>query len=77
MVQVIDVPSRTVVAELEPGEAVLHLEFTPRGSEVWISARDSDRVVVYDTATKQELAKLEAAAPSGIFMTARAHRIGL
>jgi hypothetical protein len=33
--------------------------------------------VVYDTATKQELAQLEAAAPSGVFMTARADRIGL
>ncbi|HEX6141685.1 MAG TPA: cytochrome D1 domain-containing protein [Geminicoccaceae bacterium] len=77
VVQVIDVPSRAVVAELEPGEAVLHLEFTPRGSEVWVSARDSDRVVVYDTASKERLAAIEAATPSGIFMTARAHRTGL
>lgn len=77
VVQVIDVPSREVVAELAPGEAVLHLEFTPRGSEVWISARDSDRVVVYDTRTKETLAEIEAATPSGIFMAARAHRIGL
>jgi protein NirF len=77
VVQVIDVPTREVVAALEPGEAVLHLEFAPRGSEVWISARDSDRVVVYDTQTKEKLAALAAATPSGIFMTARAHRTGL
>jgi protein NirF len=77
VVQVIDVPSREIVAELEPGEAVLHLEFTPRGEQVWISARDSDRVVVYDTATREPLATLPADKPSGIFLSARAHRIGL
>jgi protein NirF len=77
VVQVIDVPSREIVAELEPGEAVLHLEFTPRGEQVWISARDSDKVVVYDTATREELATLPADKPSGIFLSARAHRIGL
>ena len=44
-VQVIDTESRTVVRTLEPGKAVLHLEFTPRGEAVWISARDDDRVV--------------------------------
>jgi len=77
VVQVIDVQTRQVVAELEPGAAVLHLEFAPRGEQVWISARDSDRVVVYDTATLQPLATLPADKPSGIFLSARAHRIGL
>jgi protein NirF len=77
VVQVIDVPTRQIVAELEPGAAVLHLEFAPRGEQVWISARDSDRVVVYDTATLEPLATLPADEPSGIFLAARAHRIGL
>ena len=36
-----------------PGKAVLHMEFTPRGEQVWISARDDDKVVVYDTATSR------------------------
>jgi protein NirF len=75
-VQVIDTMSRRVVATLEPGRAVLHLEFTPRGEAVWVSARDDNRVTVYDTASLTAQAVLPAAAPSGIFFTHRAGRIG-
>jgi len=77
VVQVIDTESRAIIATLEPGEAVLHMEFTPRGEQVWISARDSDRVVVYDTHTLEKVARLDSESPSGIFFTDRAHRIGL
>jgi len=76
-VQVIDVPSLKIIKQLQPGKAVLHMEFTPRGEEVWISARDSNRVTVYDTANFAILARLDIRKPSGIFFTARAHRIGL
>jgi protein NirF len=75
-VQVIDTEARRVVHTLEPGKAVLHLEFTPRGEAVWISARDDNRVVVYDTASLAQVATLPADAPSGIFFTSRAARIG-
>ncbi len=77
VVQVIDVPSRKVIRQLTPGKAVLHMEFTPRGEQVWISARDDDRVLVYDTATFELLTSLPAEKPSGIFFSARAHKIGL
>jgi protein NirF len=53
------------------------MEFTPKGDEVWVSARDDDRVVVYDTLTLKEITRISADKPSGIFMTARAHRLGL
>jgi protein NirF len=76
-VQVIDTETRTVVQSLTPGKAVLHLEFTPRGEQVWLSARDDDRVVVYDTSTFARLAELPADKPSGIFFTARAFKMGL
>jgi protein NirF len=76
-VQVIDTETRSISRTLNPGKAVLHLEFTPRGEAVWISARDDDRVLVYDTATFERLAELPADKPSGIFFTARAFRIGL
>ena len=76
-VQVIDTESHAVLRTLEPGKAVLHLEFTPRGEAVWISARDDDRVVVYDTASFAQLAQVPADKPSGIFFTARAFRVGL
>ena len=76
-VQVIDVPSRKIVHEFKPGKAVLHLEFTPRGEQVWISVRDANRVDVYDTESFARLQTLPAQKPSGIFLTARANRIGL
>jgi protein NirF len=75
-VQVIDTEARAVVKTLEPGRAVLHLEFTPRGEAVWISARDDNRVVVYDTASFAVDATLPADSPSGIFFTSRAARMG-
>lgn len=75
-VQVIDVPSRAVVATLQPGRAVLHIEFTPRGDRAWISARDDDAVLVYDSATLALRTSLPVRKPSGIFFTARANRIG-
>jgi len=77
VVQVIDTESMQVIDTLKPGKAVLHLEFLPRGERVWLSVRDEDRVEVYDTATRRRVATLNAAKPSGIFLTARAHRIGL
>lgn len=77
VVQVIDTEKREVIATLSPGDAVLHMEFSPKGEQVWVSARDSDRVTVYDTRTLEEVARLESESPSGIFFTHRAHRIGL
>jgi len=77
VVQVIDVPSRRIVKTLRPGKAVLHIEFTPRGEQAWISVRDEDRVEVYDTRTIRRVATIPADKPSGIFLSARAHRIGL
>ncbi|BCB27667.1 protein NirF [Sulfurimicrobium lacus] len=76
-VQVIDVASRKIVQSLKPGKAVLHLEFTPRGESVWVSARDDNSLIVYDSETFAEQAKLAADSPSGIFFTHRANRTGL
>jgi len=75
-VQVIDTETRDLIDTLEPGRAILHLEFTPRGESVWVSSRDDHRVVVYDTATRKVQATLPARDPSGIFFTSRAQRVG-
>ncbi len=75
-VQVIDTFEQKIVQTLAPGKAVLHMEFTPRGDQVWISARDDNRVVIYDTSSFARLAQLPVSGPSGIFFTSRAHRIG-
>ncbi len=77
VIQVIDTRTREIIRTLAPGKAVLHMEFTPRGEEVWVSARDSNRVTVYSTRTLEPVAELDAQSPSGIFFTSRAHRLGL
>ncbi|MCE8525636.1 protein nirF [Ruegeria pomeroyi] len=76
-IQVIDTVSKEVIHQFKPGPAVLHMEFTPRGHEVWISVRDAGKVMVYDTRTFEKLREIKADSPSGIFFTARAHRTGL
>lgn len=76
-IQIIDTQQLAVIKQLRPGKGVLHMEFEPRGEEVWISLRDEDRVEVYDTQTFERKASIPAKKPSGIFFTARAHRIGL
>ncbi|HUW49918.1 MAG TPA: cytochrome D1 domain-containing protein [Sulfuricella sp.] len=75
-VQVIDIASRTIVKTLKPGKAVLHMEFTPRGEQVWVSARDDNRIEIYDPETFEKIGELPAVKPSGIFFTPRAHRTG-
>ena len=75
-VDVIDTETRSIIKQLAPGKTVLHMEFTPRGESVWISARDDNRVVVYDTENFAQRKVLPVAAPSGIFFTHRATRIG-
>jgi protein NirF len=75
-VQVIDVAEMRVMRSLRPGRTVLHLEFTPRGEQAWVSSRDDDAVVVYDTASFAERARLAADKPSGIFLTSRAAMTG-
>lgn len=75
-VQVIDTVQQRVVATLQPGKAVLHMEFTAKGEAVWISARDDNLITVLDTRTLQPLARITAQAPSGIFFTSRSARIG-
>lgn len=75
-VDVIDVESRSIVKQLTPGRTVLHMEFAPRGESVWVSVRDDNRVIVYDTATFAQRKVLSVESPSGIFFTHRAARTG-
>jgi protein NirF len=75
--QVIDTQSLSVIKSLKPGKGVLHMEFEPRGEEVWASVRDEDRVAVFDTATFEQVMTIDADKPSGIFLSVRAHKTGL
>lgn len=76
-IQIFNTETFELVKTLTPGPAVLHMEFTPRGENVWISVRDNNEVHVYDTATQTLIDKLPVKSPSGIFFTNRAHQIGL
>jgi protein NirF len=76
VVQVIDTLDLAVVHSLTPGKAVMHMEFAPRGEQVWISVRDADRVDVHETKGFARVATLAAEKPSGILFAARANRIG-
>lgn len=76
-IQVIDTVTTQVIHQFKPGPGVLHMEFTPRGHEVWVSVRDAGKVMIYDTQTFEKLREIEAESPSGIFFTARAHKMGL
>ena len=52
------------------------MEFLSKGHEIWLSARDDNKVVIYDTASKQQIDGFDSASPSGIFFTTRAARTG-
>lgn len=75
--QIIDAKELSIVKTLTPGKAVLHMEFTPRGEEVWVSVRDENKLIVYNTEKFIELKQLPADKPSGIFFSSRAHKMGL
>ena len=75
--QVIDVETQQIIQTLKPGKAVLHMEFTPRGDQIWVSVRDEDRIDIYDTRSFERITSLPADKPSGIFFSNRAHMIGL
>lgn len=75
-VQVLDVPSQRIVKTLAPGKGVMHMEFSPRGEQVWLSLRDENRLDIYDPDTYTRIGSLSARNPSGIFFTSRANRIG-
>ncbi len=76
-VQIIDTENLAIVGELKPGTGVLHMEFSPRGDQIWLSVRDDNKVVGYNPYTLQPIAELPLPSPSGIFMSDRAGRIGL
>jgi protein NirF len=76
-IQIFNTETFALVKTLTPGPAVLHMEFTPRGEQVWMSVRDSNEIQIYDTKTQTLQKTLKSSSPSGIFFTNRAHQIGL
>jgi len=75
-VQVIDTETHALIADLRPGPAVLHMEFTARGDQLWLSVRDGEHVQVWDPYQLKLLKVLPAEKPSGIFFSSRAQKMG-
>ncbi len=75
-IDVIDTLAGQVTHAFEPGKGILHMEFAPRGENVWLSARDDNKVLIYNTENFAKLGEIAVDSPSGIFFTTRAARIG-
>jgi protein NirF len=76
-VQVIDVDSLSVTDTLRLGRRIYHMDFTPRGSHVLVSANQDNRLFLVNADTREIEDSVELASPSGLFGVWRAFRIGL
>jgi protein NirF len=76
-VQVIDVESLEVTATLELASRIYHMDFTPRGSHLLVSANGANRLLLVNTTTHEIEDSQPLDSPSGIFGVWRAFRIGL
>ena len=76
-VQIIDVDTLAVTDTLRVGRRIYHMDFTPRGSHVLISANADNKLFLVNAATREIEDEVELASPSGIFGAWRAFRIGL
>jgi len=76
-VQVIDAERLEVVDTLELGGRIYHMDFTPRGSHVLVSANRDDRLLLVNATTRRIEDRETVRSPSGIFGAWRAFRIGL
>jgi protein NirF len=76
-IQVIDSQSDKIIKTFTLGKGALHMEFSPRGEEVWISIRDKNKIMIFNTNTLKLITTMDAKNPSGIFFTNRAGKTGL
>jgi protein NirF len=76
-VQVIDVERLTVTDTIELAARIYHMDFTPRGSHVLVSANAANKLLLVNATTHEIEDTQELRSPSGIFGVWRAFRIGL
>lgn len=75
--QVLSLEKMQITKTMKLGPGILHMEFTPKGHQVWVSVRDMNEVQVFETENWTNVKTIPALNPSGIFFTNRAHKIGL
>lgn len=76
-VQVVDAESLEVERTLEIGGRIYHMDFTPRGAHVLISANRADKLFLVDAASFEIIDEQPVRSPSGVFGLWRAYQIGL
>lgn len=75
--QVIDTETLAIKDTIRVGKRVYHLDFTPRGSHVLVSANGDDKLVLVNASTREIEDEQPVRSPSGIFGVWRAFRTGL
>jgi protein NirF len=76
-VQVIDTERLSVTDTFEVGRRIYHMDFTPRGAHVLVSANQDDKLFLVNASSHRIEDVQELESPSGIFGVWRAFRIGL
>jgi len=76
-VQVVDVESLKVTDTIEVGGRIYHMDFTPRGSHVLVSANRANKLFLVNANSREIEDSVELKSPSGVFGVWRAFRIGL
>ena len=75
--QVIDSERLEVTKSLRVGKRIYHMDFTPRGSHVLVSANGDNRLFLVNATSYAVEDSVQLDSPSGIFGVWRAFRIGL
>lgn len=75
--EVVDTQTLAVKRSLRVGRRVYHLDFTPRGSHVLVTANADEELVLVDAARYEVVDRQKLRSPSGIFSPFRAARLGL
>ena len=76
-VQVIDAATLETERTLEVGGRIYHMDFTPRGAHVLITANRDNKLVLVDANTYEIEDEQTVKSPSGVFGVWRAFQIGL
>jgi len=76
-VQVVDTESLTVKKSLRVGKRIYHMDFTPRGSHVLVTANKDDKLVLINANTYEIEDVQKVNSPSGLFGVWRAFKTGL
>lgn len=76
-IDIIDTDTQEVVRSIEVGRRIYHLDFTPRGAYVLVSANKDNTLALVDASTYEVIDRETLESPSGVFGVWRAFRIGL